>query len=120
MFVTEAVVMYLSEQQVKKIFDKLIENFFDSKFAFDSISSLMLKNQQRHDSIKHMSANFDWSVSDIREIQNWNSGYRVMEVVTFANLEAKFLRGFSLLNRLLFKCIPPVRNTYSLSLFQLT
>ncbi|MEM9923810.1 MAG: hypothetical protein AAF915_08690 [Cyanobacteria bacterium P01_D01_bin.50] len=74
----------------------------------------------RHDSIKHMSANFDWSISDIREIQNWNSGYQMIEMVTFANLEAKFLRRFSLINRLLFKYVPLLRNTYRLALFQLT
>lgn len=34
-----------------------------------------------------MSANFDWSISDIQEIQNWKSGYRVLEIVTFADLE---------------------------------
>ncbi|NJM22250.1 MAG: hypothetical protein HC815_30655 [Richelia sp. RM1_1_1] len=74
--------MYLSEQQVKHLFDKLIENFFDSRFAFDSISPLMVKNQRYHGSIKRVSAKFDWSISDIREIQNCNSGYLMMEVVT--------------------------------------
>ncbi|MEO1377349.1 MAG: class I SAM-dependent methyltransferase [Cyanobacteria bacterium J06635_10] len=120
MLVAEGVLMYLSEQQVKQLFDKLIENFYDSQFAFDSISPLMVKNQQYHDSIKHMSANFDWSISDISEIQNWNSGLMAIEIVTFANLEAKFLRRFSLINRLLFKYIPLLRNTYRLALFQLT
>lgn len=48
--------MYLSRQQVKQLFDKLIENFSDSLFAFDSVLSLMLKSQHR---IKYMSANFD-------------------------------------------------------------
>ena len=119
MFVAEGVLMYFRKQQVRQLFDKLIKNFSDSYFGFDSISPLMVNNQQRHDSIKHMSANFDWSLSDIREIENWNSGYRMMEVVTFANLEAKFLRRFSLINRLLFKYIPLLRNTYRLSLFQL-
>ncbi|MBF2013835.1 MAG: hypothetical protein IGS23_01110 [Rivularia sp. T60_A2020_040] len=42
----------------------------------------MVKNQEHDDSIKHMSAKFDWSISDIREIQNCNSGYLMMEVVT--------------------------------------
>ncbi|MGF1677236.1 MAG: hypothetical protein ACFCUV_26645 [Rivularia sp. (in: cyanobacteria)] len=80
----------------------------------------MVKNQQHHDSIKRMSAKFDWSISDIREIQDWNSNYQVMEVVTFGNLEAKFLRRFSLINRLLFKYIPLLKNIYRLALFQLS
>lgn len=49
--------MYLSEQQLKTLFVKLIEIFFDLRFASDFISLLMVKNQQRP--TKHMSANFD-------------------------------------------------------------
>lgn len=49
--------MYLSKQQVKQLFDKLIEIFFYLRFASDFISLLMVKNQQRP--TKHMSANFD-------------------------------------------------------------
>jgi hypothetical protein len=58
-FVIEGLLMYLSEQQVKQLIDKLIEKIYDSRFAFGCPSPLMIKNQQRHDSIKHMSANFD-------------------------------------------------------------
>jgi len=46
-----------------------------------------VKNQQCGDSIKHMSVNFSWRILDIQEIQNWNSGYRVIEIITFADLE---------------------------------
>ncbi|MDY6897895.1 MAG: hypothetical protein SWZ49_07415 [Cyanobacteriota bacterium] len=84
----KGVAMYLSKQQVTQLFDKLIENFSDSLFAFDSLSWLMVKNQQCNDSIKHMSANFDWRISDIPEIKNWNSGYRVIEIIAFVDLEA--------------------------------
>jgi len=119
MFVAEGVLMYLSKQQFKQLFDKLTETFFDWEFAFDSISPLMLKIQKRP--IKYMSANFDWSISDIREIPQWNSGCRVIEIITFASLEAKFRQRFSinLISRSLFKYIPPFRNTYRLTSFQL-
>ncbi len=69
MLVAKRVMMYFKEQHVRKLFDKLIKNFYGSCFAFDSISPLMVKNQQHHDSIKYMSANFDWSIPDIREIR---------------------------------------------------
>lgn len=48
-FLGKGVLMYLSEQHVKQLFDKLIENNYDSLFVFDCLSPLMLKNQQRHD-----------------------------------------------------------------------
>lgn len=43
--------MYLNRQQIKQLFDKLIENFCDSLFTFDSILSLMVNRQKR--AIKH-------------------------------------------------------------------
>ena len=49
--------MYLSKQQTKQLFDKLIENFSDSLFAFDFVLSLIVKRQKQL--IKHMSANVD-------------------------------------------------------------
>ncbi|AFY58205.1 O-methyltransferase involved in polyketide biosynthesis [Rivularia sp. PCC 7116] len=119
MLVTEGLQMYLRKQQVKQLFDKLIENFSKSQFAFDSKSSMMLKIQLHL--IEHMSAKFDWSISDIREIQNWKSGCQVMEIITFANFEVKVVQRLSvnLIKRLLFKYIPLFRNSYRLA-FQLT
>lgn len=48
----------------------------------------MVKNQQRDSSIKHMSANFNWSISDIQKIQNWKSSCRVIENIAFIEFEA--------------------------------
>jgi len=42
-FVVQGLRMYLSRQQLKQLFDKLIENFFDSLFAFDYMSPLKVK-----------------------------------------------------------------------------
>ncbi len=73
-FIPEALLMYFGKQQVKQLFDKLIENFSDSLFAFDSISALMLKSQQHDDSIKY-TAYFDQNISDTRKIPNRNFGF---------------------------------------------
>ncbi len=95
--------MYLSKQQVKRVFDKLIENFYDSLFAFDSVLWLMVKRQKRL--IKHMSANFDWLYFRyLRDsiLKLWLSGD---EIITSANFEVKFrLRlSLTLINHLLSK-----------------
>ncbi len=46
LFVVEGVAMYQSKQQFELLFDKLIENFYDSGLAFDSVPPLMM-NQKR-------------------------------------------------------------------------
>ncbi|MEM7713916.1 MAG: hypothetical protein AAF349_10135 [Cyanobacteria bacterium P01_A01_bin.68] len=34
-----------------------------------------------------MSVNFGWRILDIQKIQNLNTGYQVIEIITFADLE---------------------------------
>ncbi len=119
LFVAEGVLMYLSEQQVQLLFANLLQVFPGCRIAFDSTSSLMVKNQKRHDSLKHTNAKFDWSISDIRKIPEWDSRYQILEVCTFADLPAKYLRRYSPILRFLFKYVPILRDSYRLSLFRL-
>jgi O-methyltransferase involved in polyketide biosynthesis len=118
-FVVEDLRMYLRQQQVKQLFDKLIENFSDSLFAFDSLLSLMVKKQKRV--IKHMSANFDYLY--LRYLKNSTLKLRLSsdEIIPLANFEVKFqLRLFlTLINRLLCKYFPPLTNSYPLTLCQI-
>ncbi|MEO1430092.1 MAG: hypothetical protein AAFV71_13715 [Cyanobacteria bacterium J06633_8] len=44
MVVTEGLQMYFKKQQVKQLFDKLIENFLKSEYAFDSKSSMIAED----------------------------------------------------------------------------
>ncbi|WP_017651497.1 class I SAM-dependent methyltransferase [Fortiea contorta] len=118
MFVAEGVMMYLSEEQAQKLFANLLEHFPGSWFAFDSISPFMVKNQRYHDSIKHMSAKFNWGISDICQIQNWDNRYQVAEVFRFTDLPKKYLHRFSLIHRLL-SLIPVIRDSFRLALVKL-
>lgn len=119
LFLAEGVLMYFNEHQVKQLFANLLEHFPGSWFAFDSVSPLFVKNQKRHGTLKHTSAKLVWSISDIRQIKNWDSRYQVMEACTFGDLPAKYLQRFSLISRLLFSYIPPLRNSYRLALVKL-
>ncbi|MGB3641492.1 MAG: hypothetical protein WBA39_28530 [Rivularia sp. (in: cyanobacteria)] len=65
--------MYLSKQQVKQLFDKLIENFYDS------VLSLMVKRQKRL--IKQMSANFDRLYFTYSQDSELELRYQVMKLL---------------------------------------
>lgn len=119
MFVAEGVLMYFNEQNVKQLFAKILQEFPNSWFAFDSMSPLMVKNQKLHDSIKHVSAKFAWGLSDIYKIQDWDSRYQVMEVCTFADLPARYLQRYSFIVRWLFSHVNILRNSYRLALVRL-
>ena len=118
MFVAEGVLMYLSEAQVKQLCANLLEHFPGCWFAFDSMSPFWIKNQKRHDSLKHTSAKFDWGIADIRQIETWNSRYKVIEVLKFGDLPAKYVKRFSLISRL-FSSLPWFRDIYRLALVSL-
>lgn len=78
----------------------------------------MAKNQQRHDIMKKMEARFDWHISDVRSIQDWDSRYRVLEVVRFNDLPVQYWKRFSLKERILFS-LPVLQNAYRMASVQL-
>jgi O-methyltransferase involved in polyketide biosynthesis len=118
MFIAEGVLQYFSEQEVKQLFANLLHYFPGSWFAFDSLSPLMVKNQKQHDSLKYTSARFDWGISNIHKIKDWDSRYEVIEICKYANLPAKYRRRFSIMNRLLM-LLPPLWDSYRLALVRL-
>lgn len=118
LFICEGVLMYLSEAQVKQLFANLMQHFPGALFAFDSMSSLMAKNQQRHDIMNKMAARFDWHISDVRKIQDWDDRYQVLEVVRFNDLPVQYWQRFSLKERILFS-LPVLRNAYRVAIAQL-
>ncbi|MFW9264791.1 class I SAM-dependent methyltransferase [Nostoc sp. CALU 546] len=118
MFVAEGVLQYFNEQEVKLLFANLFQYFPGAWFAFDSLSPLIVKNQKYHDSLKYTSAKFDWCISNIHKIKDWNSCYEVMEVCNYANLPTKYRRRFSLINRFLM-LFPPLCDSSRLALVKL-
>lgn len=118
LFIGEGVLMYLSEAQVKQLFANLMQHFPGALFAFDSMSPLMAKNQQHHDVMKNMEAKFDWSISNVYNIQEWDDRYQVLEVVRFNDLPVQYWQRFSLKERILFS-LPVLRNAYRTAIAQL-
>jgi O-methyltransferase involved in polyketide biosynthesis len=118
MFVAEGVLMYLKEAQVKQLFATLIDRFPGCLFAFDSMTSLMVKNQKRHDAIQLFNARFDWSIEDIRDLSDWHPEYRVLKTMRMSDLPSRYLQRMSLRDRVLM-LLPPIANAYRLALTQL-
>ncbi len=119
LFVAEGVLMYFNEAQVKQLFANLAEYFPGSLFAFDSYSPWLLRNLKRFASLQFVSAKFDWGISDIYKIQDWDSRYKVVEISKITDSPAQYLKRYSLLKRLLFSYVPLLRDSSRLALVQL-
>lgn len=119
LFVSEGVLTYFTEKQVKQLFGMLADHFSGSRLIFDSMSPLIVRNQKRYDMHKHTRARFAWGIKDVREIEKWDARYKLSETRTLWDLPRRYIKSMPLKMRLLFALIPPMRNAYRLNLARL-
>lgn len=119
MFVAEGVLMYFEEEQVKGLFSMLVEHFPGSAFVFCAMSPLVVRMQNRHDTIKHVSARFRWGISKIEEIETWDPRYKIERSAVFADLTKKYRKRFPLGMHVMSFLWPPFKRGYGIHLVQL-
>lgn len=117
-FIAEGVLIYFSEEQVKALLAVLADNFPGSYLAFDAMSPLMMKYRRRFDAIKHTDAKFQWSIRDIKEMEAWDSRYKI-EASLYLSDFPEYLKRFSWVNRLLVTLAPNLLRMYGMHLVQL-
>jgi O-methyltransferase involved in polyketide biosynthesis len=121
MFVSEAVLPYLPEDQVRITLTQLADRFPGATIAFDTAGNTMIRSQDRNGSMKAVTARMQWTCDDPRRVESW--GLRLLDSRTFANPQpevgktwpARYRYGLPLLARI----VPPIFNTYKLNLFSL-
>jgi len=85
-FVAEGLLMYLRESDVKALFSRLADHFPGSPIAFDTFSPVIADNLAWHDTMRFMRVGFNWSITDARDIEGWDSRCRVIESVGMEGL----------------------------------
>jgi O-methyltransferase involved in polyketide biosynthesis len=121
LFVSEGVLVYLAEEQVRTVLSQLAERFEGSVIAFDTAGAVMLRNQHRNGSMHAVDARMQWVCEDPHEVEQW--GLDLLQSRTFATPQpdvadswpARHRYGMPLLGRLL----PAVVNGYRFNLFRL-
>lgn len=121
LFVSEAVFVYLAEEQVRSVLSQLAQRFAGSLIAFDTAGEVMLRNQHRNGSMHAVAARMQWVCEDPCEIEQW--GITLLQTRTSATPQrevatswpARYRYGMSLLARML----PTVVNGYRFNLFRL-
>lgn len=120
-FVSEAVLLYLSADQVRTVVGQLASRFDGSLFAFDTGGAAMLDNQDRNGAMKSVSARMQWVCEDPRQVEEW--GLRLVESRTFAEPQpevgktwpVRYRYGLPLVARL----VPAMVKSYRMNLFRL-
>lgn len=69
LIISEGVLMYFDEAEIKKILEILVNNFQEFTAYFDLLYKGMVKKAKKHDALKKMNAEFKFGVKNGREIE---------------------------------------------------
>lgn len=99
--VAEGLLMYLREEEVKRLFLDLQRRLPSSEFVFDAYSRLTAKGVNRHPSVKKTGAHIHWGIDDARQIEGWSPGIKLLDEWFFTDSADIASLGFR--DRLLFR-----------------
>ncbi len=85
--VVEGLLMYLHEEEVKRLFLDLQRRLPGSEIVFDAYSRLTAKGANRHPSIKKTGAHIHWGIDDARQIEQWSPGIQMLDEWFFTDSE---------------------------------
>ena len=90
MIVAEGLMMYLAEDDVKPLLNRLTDHFPSGRMAFDALSRLGARMAKSDPSVRATGASFGWGIDDPRDIKQLDSR---LELVT--ELRTPDLPGYS-------------------------
>lgn len=82
LFIAEGVIMYFDEATLKQFFNDLCSHFRNAEIWFDTMGTLGVKKQNKHDALKNMEASFKWGVNDGSILESWNPHLRLIEQIS--------------------------------------
>ncbi|GAA5064429.1 class I SAM-dependent methyltransferase [Nocardia callitridis] len=120
-FVSEAVLLYLGEAEVRTVIEQIAAGFPGHRMSFDTGGRAMMNNQDRNAVFKALPARMTWICDDPHDLEAW--GLRLLDSRTFAtpqpgladNWPWRYKYGMPIMARL----VPPVIKSYKLNLFDL-
>lgn len=82
----EAVLAYLTEQDVRHVINLLAEHFPGALLAFDTTGPGMVDTQDSHDALSKVTARLRWNCPDPRQLEHWRPGNHLLDTHTFTTL----------------------------------
>jgi O-methyltransferase involved in polyketide biosynthesis len=77
--VAEGLLMYLGEEDVRRLLLRLRAAFPGCRLIADVFSRMTARSATQHPSLKHTGAAIGWGIDDPREIEAWAEGIRLLE-----------------------------------------
>ncbi|MBV7694412.1 class I SAM-dependent methyltransferase [Streptomyces sp. TRM70350] len=87
-FAAEAVLPFLTAEQVRAVVDLLADRFPGSLLALDTAGPELVATQDQHDALSKVDARMQWSCADPAELTDWRPGARLLASHTLSSLPA--------------------------------
>mgnify|MGYP000243191631 FL=1 len=91
LIISEGVLMYFEEQQIKQFLEILTDNFDSFEAQFDLLYKGTVKMSKKHDTLKNMEAKFNWGVKDGSEVVKLEPKLKQIGLINFTKKMAKIL-----------------------------
>ena len=106
-FIIEGVVMYFEERQLKSFINDICARFYGAEIWFDTLGTLAVKNQNKHDALKKVDASVKWGVNNGHILESWNQHLSLIGQISpgrfFRSRQTILMRALSLFPGIFFR-----------------
>ena len=106
LFILEGVAMYLTEEQVKRVFKNIDDNFDHAEIHVERMNKYLSKRTYLHDSVKNTKATFRWGCDNPKEIEGWGGSFKLKDEYYYYSDEYRKIRKRIGLKAIPLKLIP--------------
>lgn len=82
LLIAEGVIMYFDEATLRQFFNDLCVRFSNAEIWFDTMGTLGVKKQSKHDALKNMEATFKWGTDNGKALESWNPHLHLIEQIS--------------------------------------
>jgi O-methyltransferase involved in polyketide biosynthesis len=122
LFLSEAVLIYLTDDDVRRTLTQLSLRFPGSEIAFDTCTERMISGQDRNRSLAQVNARLQWICDDPRDLER--CGLELLDTRTLATPQPEIAKTWPPLRRygmpVLARLAPSMVNVYKFNLFRLS
>lgn len=99
--IAEGLFMYLKEDEIKTLINRLSDKLKSYNLIFDAYSTLTAKQAKNHPSLKKTGAKINWGIDDAKEFEDYGKGIEFIDEMFFS--ESKELDKLDAGTRMIFK-----------------
>jgi O-methyltransferase involved in polyketide biosynthesis len=78
LILSEGVMMYFKEEELRPLFQKTYDTFGSMEMAFDAIPPFIVKRSNLHPDVKKYNATFSWGLDSAEDLKKWDNRIAIL------------------------------------------